>query len=317
MTNTVTVSARAAIKGESLAGVYPVVQTVEDGVIIRHPKHGPVRIRNAQINAAPATAPVAMSYDDLLKDIQRRFHTLNRVMHGIVEGRIRSAIVSGAAGVGKTHTVNAILAAAKANKKIKEYIVIRGTISPIGLYKLLWENRREGHVIVLDDSDSIFFDEVGASLIKAATDSGKKRTVSYVKETSILENNGIPQTFNYAGGIVVATNINFEREVAMQSKIAVHLGAVLNRALYIDLGLHSKQALMARVEDVCRNTSMLKDEGLDKPQVEAVIQWIKDNQNSVRSLSLRTAVTLAGLVLADPDEWRELARNTLLQATKR
>lgn len=305
-----------ALKGKPLDGEYPVLKLDEENVVIRHPEFGAVRIKRANTDL-PASSPVTLSYDDLISEIRERFATLERLVQGIIDGRQRSVIVSGKPGVGKTHTVETLLEKAQASKQIRKYVTVKGTVSAIGLYVLLWEHRRAGEIIVLDDADAVFNSEDGCNILKAATDSGKKRTVSYFKEVAMLEANGIPKTFQYEGSIIVATNVNIEQEIATRSKSAAHMSAILNRALYLDLGLHSQQALMAHVENVCRNSPMLTKEGLNAEQINMLIGWMKDNQNIVRSLSLRTAQVLAGLMLSDPETWKKDAKSTLLKAVGR
>lgn len=312
---TVKVSA-VKVKEKQIDGVYPILRMEPQSVIVRHPEFGAIRVPLANTNL-PGAASVTLSYDELLAEINDRFDTLARLMDGIVSGATRSLIVSGPPGAGKTHTIDTKLAAGRADGKLKKVDPIKAVVSPIGLYKKLWENRRKGEIIVLDDCDRIFFDEDGANIVKAATDSGKRRTVSYVKEAASLEANGIPTSFTYEGSIVVATNLDFEREVAQKTKAGTHLGAVLNRALYLDLGLHSQQALLARVESVCRSTPMLREEGLNDAQIEAVVLWLKENQSNVRSLSLRTAVQLAGLIVTHGVMWKKMAKSTLLRASSR
>lgn len=302
--------------GASIDGSYPIVRLDDTTVVIRHPTHGNIRVQRVNTDL-PASAPVTLAYEDLLADIRSRFDTLARVIDGIVKGHHRSVITSGAPGVGKTHAIESILSAAKKDGKIKEFTVVRGTISPLGLYVLMWENRQPGQVIVLDDSDDIYDDNTGVDIIKAATDTGKKRRVSYLKELAMFDIKGIANNFIYEGSIIVATNIDFEREIASKSKRAVHLEAVINRAMYINLGLHSKQALMARVEDVIRTTPMLKDVGLDEVQSETVLNWLKDNQSTVRSLSLRTAMAIGALILSEPETWKLTAKTTLLKTVSR
>jgi hypothetical protein len=87
--------------------------------------------------------------------------------------------------------------------------------------------------------------------------------------------------------------------------------------MYLDLGLHSQQALIARVEDVCRNSNMLVDKGLTPSQIASLIAWLKDNQANVRKISLRIAMHLANLIMADSVNWRVMAKATLLRASNR
>lgn len=307
---------RVSHQNTPLDGTYPVMRMEENSVVITHPKFGAIRVPKAYVEF-PASSPMTLSYDDLLAEIAERFDTLSKLMDGIVAGTTRSIIVSGPPGVGKTFTIEQKLAIGRATGKVKKVYVVKGVISPIGLYKLLWEHRKAGEVIVLDDTDRIFWDEDGANIVKAATDSGKTRTVSYQKEAASLEGNGIPLSFHYEGSIVVATNLDFEREVAQKTKAGTHIAAILNRALYLELGLGSQQALLARVENVCRTSPMLREEGLDAAQIEALILWLKENQANVRSLSLRTAVQIAGLMQTHPTAWKKMAKATLLKTVAR
>jgi hypothetical protein len=317
MTKAATVRvSRVSHKDTALDGTYPIMRVEDQTVVITHPKFGAIRVPKSctDFGAAQTTT---LSYDDLLRLIKDRFDTMSDLMDGIVAGTTRSFIVSGAPGVGKSFTINQKLAIGRATGKVKKVYTVKGVISPIGLYKLLWEHRKAGEVIVLDDTDRIFWDEDGANIVKAATDSGKTRTVSYQKEAASLDANGIPLSFTYEGAIVVATNLNFEREVAQNTKAGTHLGAILNRALYLDLGLHSQQALLARVEDVCRSTPLLRDIGLIDSQIDDVVLWLKENQTNVRSLSLRTAEHVAGHIVNKGAKWRKMAAATLLKATAR
>jgi hypothetical protein len=107
-----------------------------------------------------------------------------------------------------------------------------------------------------------------------------------------------------------------DREVQMQTKVGLHLSAILSRAIYVDLNLHSRQALLARVESVCNSTGMLRDLGAQDEQIDAVIGWLKDNSANLRAISLRTAQQLAALILTDPDGWKDMAKVTLLRSIR-
>ena len=86
-------------------------------------------------------------------------------------------IVSGDKGVGKTFRAEKILSA----QKIRRYYIQNGDISPVELYKLLWDYN-DG-IIVLDDVNSIIQDhKAGASLLKASTDSYGTRKLNWSKQ---------------------------------------------------------------------------------------------------------------------------------------
>jgi hypothetical protein len=303
-------------KGQSLKGSYALVRDDGDKVVISHPEFGNLVIPRANTDL-PTTNPSAMSYEELTENIRERFRVMDRLLKGMIDGTTRSIIISGAPGVGKSFGIDATLKIAQAHGLVRQVKFIKVTATPISFYQTLYENRREGDIIVLDDADSILETEEGANMLKHATDTLATRTVSYNKESSILADKGIPREFEYKGAIIAATNKDWDREIASGSKMQKHYEALLDRAIYLDLGLHSKQALMARVEDVCRTTPMLKDRGLDDQQIEMLLGWLKDNYVATRTLSLRTAVQLAGMILSQPTEWKFDAKMTLLTAKSR
>lgn len=268
----------------------------------------------AQVTAIHTVAP---TQDELAAEIRDRFETLRRLVVGVIEGHHRSVIVSGAPGVGKTFTVTKMLGEAQRWGLVNNVTVISGTLSPIGFVTTLWENRCPGGVLVLDDADGLLTDENGLNLVKAATDSGKTRTISYLKDARLLREKGIPNSFEFSGAVIFASNLDIEAAAQAKTKIGTHLAAILNRALYLDLGMRSQQALLVRIADVVRNTPMLRDEGLDAGQAEALLLWIEANAQSIRSLSLRTVVQIARLTLSEPRGWEKTAAATLLRPPAR
>ena len=102
-----------------------------------------------------ASIPVAskpeLTDEEILTSQRRKFRTLDRMAQGVVRKQVRSMVVSGPAGIGKTYTIEGILENA-ANDETIQYTGVRGFIKATGLYKLLWENREENQVILLDDA---------------------------------------------------------------------------------------------------------------------------------------------------------------------
>ena len=68
--------------------------------------------------------------------IRRRFSVLEKVAEGVANGHIRSAIVSGATGCGKSYTLESVLKTAESDGRIN-YTSVRGTISAACLRLIL------------------------------------------------------------------------------------------------------------------------------------------------------------------------------------
>ena len=136
------------------------------------------------------------SDDEAMSRIGKTFDILNEITDAAAQGIIRGMVVSGPPGIGKSYGVEKTLE--KANfflsvaGKQEKYEVIKGAASAIGLYKKLYLNRAKGFVTVLDDCDSVLFDEMSLNLLKAALDTCDKRRLSWLAESHALRKEYIP-----------------------------------------------------------------------------------------------------------------------------
>ena len=245
------------------------------------------------------------------KRIRNTFAVLNKVTDGIVKRYIRSVIISGASGCGKTHTLESGLVRAEAEGRIR-YQIVKGAMSAIGLYRQLFECSEPNNVLVIDDCDSIFGDLDALNLLKAALDTGKSRKVHWNKESKILDGEGIPRSFEFKGAVAFITNIDFSAEIEQEKKMSPHYRALLSRCMYVDLGIHSKQEILVRIKQVVFGPEFLEDSELTKEQAQEMVRWLTMNITRVRTLSIRTVLQLASLVKTDPD-WKDMARAIMLK----
>ncbi|ARW57518.1 hypothetical protein FDI23_gp095 [Serratia phage CHI14] len=251
------------------------------------------------------------SEEEMKQRINKRFTVMNMMTKGIISGNIRSLIISGAAGIGKTYTLEKNLKAADERGEIV-FKSINGKISGIGLYEQLWKNKEEGSVLLLDDVD-VFSDMDILNLLKAALDTGETRKVCWSTASAYLDDKGIDKEFEFAGTIVFITNVDIDRELERGSKLSPHLQALVSRSVYLDLGVHSNEEIMVRVEDVILSTDMMQKRGLTDAQTYEALAWMKANVAKLRNVSLRTALYLADFVATDENGWEEIAEVTLLK----
>jgi hypothetical protein len=255
------------------------------------------------------------SDEDLADEIRDRFASLTRFAEVSVDGKLRSLIVSGNAGIGKTYTLEDIFERAAEDSKIL-YKSVKGYVRATGLYKLMWDNRHENCVILFDDADSIFQDEVALNLLKSALDTTRRRRVSWLSEKSFKDEAGedIPDSFDFCGCIIFVTNLNFDRMSKTNNRLAPHFQALISRSFYIDLNLLSAREMMIRVEDVIQNSSILSSMGLSEVQSNFVLLFMKENVAALRELSLRMVIKLGRVVMAAKDErdFRSMAKSTCM-----
>lgn len=262
-------------------------------------------------NTSKVEAGVAESADAIDTRIKHTFNVLAKVAKGVIDSHIKSAIVSGAPGCGKTYTLEAALTAAAKSDKIR-YQSVKGSMSAIGLYRCLFECSNEGDVLVIDDCDSIFGDIDALNLLKAALDTGRTRKVHWNKESRVLNEEGIPRSFEFKGAVVFITNVDFAREIEKETKMSPHYDALLSRSLYLDLGIHSKREVLVRISQVVYSVEFLRDNGITKADAKDMMMWLTANIARVRVLSIRTILQLVTLVKTDGD-WKDMAEAIVLK----
>lgn len=267
-------------------------------------------------NAGAATIAVELTDEEILNSQRRRFRTLDRMAFGVVAGNVRSMIVSGPAGIGKTYTIEGILEGAADDEKIK-YEKISGFVKATGLFKTLWNNRHENCVILIDDADSAFDDEVALNLLKAALDTNKRRMISWRSEKIFMDEVGeeIPSSFEYRGSMIFITNKNFEQVIAQGKNMAPHFQALISRSFYLDLNFESQREYILRIEDVLKNTDMAYSIGLTEADTTYLIDFVKKNQKRMRELSLRIILKIANLLVFSDSrtDFEDMAETAVLR----
>lgn len=252
--------------------------------------------------------------EQIIKRIRQRFNVLDEMTSATLNGIIRGMVVSGPPGVGKSFGIERLIDQAAIESAINNDIdakqgVERGAATPIGLYQMLYEYSGEGSVLVLDDSDTILYDETSLNLLKAVLDSGKRRQVSWRSESRILENAGVPNTFEFKGAIIFITNLKLEKT---RGKMGDHMKALLSRCHYLDLEIESSREKFLRCKQIILD-GMLRNRGFDYDQEQEIIDFFEENKDNFRELSLRMVSKVADLYQMSNERWKEFATNTCMK----
>ena len=251
--------------------------------------------------------------EEIVERIRERFDMLKDMTKAVKKGVVSAMIVSGPPGVGKSHGVEEVLdrydtvAALGGGQK---YEVVKGAMSPIGLYCKLFNFKDQDNVLVFDDCDAVFEEPLALNILKAALDSKKKRTIHWNTDSFKLRNEGVPDSFEFKGSCIFITNIKFEN--VKSKKMRDHLAAIESRCHYIDLTIDSEREKMLRIKQIVSD-GMLKSHMLDDETHERVVDFIDINKKNLRELSLRTVLKVADLAKAFPNNWEAMAENTVLQ----
>lgn len=262
--------------------------------------------------------PVKIETDEeIIERLRERFEILEDMTRAVKHGDVRAMIVSGAPGVGKSHGVMKVLAKYDTLNALSEvgaklpYEIVKGTISPIVLYMKLYEFRDSKSIIIFDDCDSIFLDDDTLNMMKAALDSSKKRMISWNKESRVLRDDDIPNTFEFSGGVVFITNLSFRN--IRSKKLQEHLAALESRCHYIDLTVETEREKMLRIRQIVSD-GMLREYEFEDGIEEEIVKFVDDNKSTLRELSLRTVIKAAELTKSfGRDKWQRIAKISLMK----
>lgn len=249
--------------------------------------------------------------------IALRFGILDEMSRACISGDIRAMIVAGPPGVGKSYGVETQMEKASmfdkiAGKKIR-FNVVKGAMTALGLYTQLYKYSDTKNVLIFDDCDSVFSDELALNILKAALDSGKTRKICWNSDSRLLREEGIPNQFNFNGSAIFITNLKFEN--VKSKKLQDHLEALQSRCHFLDLTINSERDKMLRIKQVHRDADggVFKDYDFEQVTQDEILDFMWENHGKLRELSLRMCLKIADLVKISPTNWKSLSRTTCMR----
>jgi hypothetical protein len=266
-----------------------------------------------------AKAEVAKETETEAMDrIAARFEVLDEMSRAAINGDIRAMIVSGPPGVGKSYGVETQMEKASmfdklAGKRVR-FNIVKGAMTALGLYAQLYKYSDTKNVLIFDDCDSVFTDDLALNILKAALDSGKTRRICWNSDSRLLREEGIPNTFNFNGSAIFITNLKFGN--LKSKKLQDHLEALQSRCHFLDLTIDGDRDKMLRIKQVHRDAEggLFSDYDFTEEQSQMVIDFMWDNHTKLREVSLRMCLKIADLVKISPNNWKNLARTTCMKS---
>ena len=187
-----------------------------------------------------APAPSKMSFMTVVetRNPEDMFQNLERLTKMVGRGIQPSLVITGMAGVGKTHLVKETLRQ-MGLKESYDFEHFKGKATAAGLYMTLYANSDK--IVVLDDCDSVFKDDDAVNILKAALDSYDTRQISYISTRPLKDEFGepIPTRFEFTGKIIFISNIS-------QSKLDE---AIRSRSFVADISMNTEQ-MFTRMEQL-------------------------------------------------------------------
>jgi len=255
----------------------------------------------AGVAVAPAT-PAKMSFLNVLekRDPQVMFNNLERLTKMVGRGIQPSLVLTGMAGVGKTHLVKETLKGMGLTES-SDFVHFKGRTTAAGLYITLYNNSSK--IIVFDDCDSVFKDDDAVNILKAALDSYDTRRISYISSKPLKDEwgNPLPSQFEFTGRIIFISNIN-------QSKLDE---AIRSRSFVADITMNTTQ-MFQRMEQLM--DSMERSIPLPAKQKALEIMKSLDSKYAGIEVNLRSFIKAARICAMGFDNAEEMVAEQIIAA---
>lgn len=239
--------------------------------------------------------------------IKKTYSSMKDIIKAVASNTVNSLVIAGGAGIGKSYTVNQTLNEVYQGEY--GYVFHRGNLKCTHLFRLLWENRHKGMVIVLDDVN-LWDDIQTLDMLKAALELKETRRIGWGSEKEFEDQDGetIPRYFDYEGSIIFLTNEKIHEMIDAKNKYSVHLSAIESRSLVMDMGINTKREYKILLNTKVREEGMLSSQGYADHEVEEIMEFFDDNFDKFREVSLRMIEKVARLYRAVPD-WQPAVEN--------
>jgi hypothetical protein len=126
----------------------------------------------------------------------------------------------------------------------------------------------------------------------------------------MLRREGVPDQFEFKGSAIFITNLKFEN--LKSKKLQDHLEALQSRCHFLDLTLDTMRDKILRIKQIFRKGDLFQDYDLTPEQGDEILNFMDENKERLREMSLRMALKIADLTKVSAN-WRALAENTVMK----
>lgn len=291
---------------------YRVIREIESGNCRKANELGVTHVSEEEphvnMNPPPRKAAVAHPVVTIQKPhftIAERFEFLEMHTFMVIDGVIPSMVVTGSAGLGKTHTVldcynqrglqNALSFLTEKDGEVNDdiadmgdYMYIKGFSTAKGLYRTLYQNRNRS--VVFDDCDKVLEDKVAINILKGALDSSEQRFISWNAE--LPEDSDVPRYFEFKGGVIFISN---KTQDALD-------GAIKSRCARVDVTMTTDEKL-ERMQQVLHKVMP----ELSMSLKQEALQFLHEKKDVATDLNMRTLIYVCKMVNGGNPNWRRAA----------
>ena len=232
----------------------------------------------------------------------------------------RGLLISGNAGMGKTHYVTLALRSMGLDESNVKYIK-GSSITAAAMFCLLYQAREKGQVIVFDDTDIIHKSQAERAAIldmfKAATEPTKDaRMIGWhrAERNTAMKDNDVPMEFDFQGAVIWITNDSLQD---MRKVMKGHWNAIASRFNQIEAWFedHEKIAytlyLIQEIGLLGKNHPII-DNGYPQDIIDDTLDYMHKNYRILRDITPRVAIKIADLRNTFPTDWKIYCDNQFI-----
>lgn len=267
-------------------------------------ERGPgMKVDDNQISSGQDSMPKAATPKSQFS-VSKRFDMLSKITEMVIQGYQRSELIVGCGGTGKTKTIMDQIKAQglkevdvvptgeegeelDQNEGNGSFIKISGATSPTGLYRVLYENADA--TIVMDDCDGFLANDAAVNILKTVLDTSGDGVVSW--NSPAITKMDLPTSFQFRGRMIFISN----------KKINQVPQPLLSRSLVLDMDMNNSE--------IIDRARMLGDNllpKLDEQQRKELFDFVEENADTLRDVSLRTFVLAEPYIAAGFDDWKDM-----------
>lgn len=175
-----------------------------------------------------------------------------------------------------------------------DYHYVKGYSSAKGLYRMLFENKRK--IVILDDCDAAWKNEVSANLLKAALDSDDERWVTWNVEGPA--NDDLPKRFLFEGKVIFISNVRSEDFPQ----------PLITRALRCDVELTIEERF-ERMKQILPSPKFAGDVPMEVKQMAYDFLW--ENRDIAAEISSRSLLNVIMVANSGSKLWKRIALSNI------
>lgn len=238
-------------------------------------------IKGSKVVLTSDNSPEEKKFNDFKNiDYEEKFKMVEVYTKMIKDGQLNSLIVYGTPGIGKDHTIKAVLG----NDARYFSGGLKGTYE---LVRLLYEYR-DNEILVFSDIDSIFKSQETKNVLKTALEDQHKRIITYVDSSKKPKKDIIPTQFVFTSGIIIVSNLKrFDP-------------AIKSRSVSVNMDLDQRD-ILKRIEDNLE--TFMPNIPIDVKR--EVFEFMFDNAKSLKHIDFRQFKFAIAARFGHPDSWKK------------